>query len=302
MAHSLPIGLVVSLQPSPQEKLRAVRNLGIATVQVAYTPDFDSPGGIASIRQALRENNLEITSLVASFPGESYRDIPTVRETVGLVPEATRAERVQRLFAASRFAAQLGVPRITTHLGFIPEDAADPRYPSLVETVRGVCDEFGSRGQNFALETGQETAATLHRFIKDVEEDRRANLRVNFDPANMILYGNDDPIAATRLLAPWIDGVHCKDGCWPTEKDQLGKEMPLGEGDVDVPRWLETLLEVGYRGPLTIEREIHGPQQRLDIATAVALISDCLSRLNATTEKTALDRQWPSFEVLWDVK
>ncbi|MBW3635933.1 MAG: sugar phosphate isomerase/epimerase [Armatimonadetes bacterium] len=274
MANSLPLGLVCSLQPSPSQKLRAVQEIGIPTVQISYDPQWDSPEGVAAIGQALRDTGIEITGLAVSYIGDNYKDVPTVRETVGLVPEATRGERVERLKAASRFAAQLNVPRLTTHIGYIPEDASDARYPALVETVREVCDELATRGQFFALETGQETAPTLRRFIGDVN---RANLRVNFDPANMILYGNGEPIPALDLLAPWVDGVHCKDGRAPTEPDKLGREMPLGQGDVDVPRWIEKLLGVGYRGPLTIEREISGDEQKQDILRAKTLLEGCLS-------------------------
>ena len=108
-----------------------------------------------------------------------------------------------------------------------------------VEAVRGICVELAKNGQVFALETGQETAAGLKHFIEDVAVD---NLHVNFDPANMILYGNDKPIPALDVLAPWIDGVHFKDGTWPTVAGQLGTETPLGEGDVDIPASTAKLL------------------------------------------------------------
>lgn len=254
--------------------MRAVRDLGIPTVQISYATEWDSPEGIASIRQALQETGIEITSLVVSYIGDNYQDVPTVRETVGLVPEATRAERVKRLVAASLFAAELKVPRINTHIGYIPEDATDARYPALVETVRGVCDDLATRGQFFALETGQETAPTLRRFIGDVN---RPNLRVNFDPANMIMYGNGEPIPALDLLSPWVDGVHCKDGKGPAQPGELGHEMPLGRGEVDVPRWIEKLLAVGYCGPLTIEREIGGDEQKKDVLRAKTLLEGYLS-------------------------
>ena len=115
----------------------------------------------------------------------------------------------------------------------------------------------------------------MRRFIDDVDRD---NLRVNFDPANMILYGNDQPIPALDLLGRWVDGVHCKDGRWPTEPNQLGHETPLGEGDVDIPRWIEKLISIGFRGPLTIEREISGEEQRRDILKAKALLEGLIAK------------------------
>jgi sugar phosphate isomerase/epimerase len=142
-----------------------------------------------------------------------------------------------------------------------------------------VCDDLQRRGQTFALETGQESAHGLRCFLADAGSE---NLRVNFDPANMILYGNDDPIAALEVLMPWIDGVQCKDGRWPTAAQkaagQLGDEVPLGEGDVNIPLFVEKLLAAGFRGPLTIEREISGEEQRRDILKAAELLSECIAR------------------------
>lgn len=163
--------------------------------------------------------------------------------------------------------------RVAAHIGFVPEDQADPLYAPMVAVTREICDALKARGQVFALETGQETAQGLKHFIEDVKVD---NLRVNFDPANMILYGNDQPIPALDVLMPWIDGVHCKDGRWPTAEGQLGEETPLRDGDVNLREWLKRLLDLGYRGPLTIEREISGKQQKADILRAVALLEGLL--------------------------
>lgn len=269
MIEPLALGVMTHFQDSPAASLAAVRDLDIPTVQLLYPSECDTPTGIAALESARRESGIEITTVFCFFEGESYASIPIVRETVGLVPEATRAQRVAHIETISRFAQKIGVARVAAHIGFIPEDAGDARYPALVATIQTVCDDVARRGQRFALETGQETAATLRRFVGDV---KRPNLRVNFDPANMILYGNDEPIPALDLLAPWVDGVHCKDGKWPTEAGQLGREMPLGEGDVNVSRWIEKLLEIGYRGPLTIEREISGEEQKQDILRAKTLL------------------------------
>jgi sugar phosphate isomerase/epimerase len=275
MAQDLALGIITGMHPTPAAALQVVSDLQLPTVQIGYQRDLDNEAGIASIKAALAATGIEITAIFCSFAGESYADIPTVARTVGLVPEASRAERIAVTDDISKFAAALGVDRVAAHIGCIPEDASDPQYPVLVKVVRDICAKLAARGQVFALETGQETAAGLRQFITDLKVD---NIRVNFDPANMILYGNDDPIAAVPVLAEWIDGVHCKDGCWPTEKGQLGQEKPFGEGDVDAPRWIETLLATGFRGPLTIEREISGEEQRRDIARARDLILDLLAR------------------------
>lgn len=274
MAKQWALGVITGMKAGPLHSLQAVRELEIPTVQLQYRQHLDTPEALQAIRDAACETGIEITTIFCGFAGESYADIPTVRATVGLVPQKARTERVERIGEISLFAANLNVARVAAHIGCIP-DCGEPDYLALVQTVRGACDALAARGQVFALETGQETALALQNFLSDVA---RPNLRVNFDPANMILYGNDDPISATTLLAPWIDGVHCKDGLWPTAANQLGIEMPFGEGAVGAVKWLETLLESGYVGPLTIEREIGGEAQKRDILAAKKLIEAVLQR------------------------
>jgi sugar phosphate isomerase/epimerase len=195
-----------------------------------------------------------------------------VQRTVGFIPPATRAEREARTLAVSDMAAQLGVPGIATHVGFVPEDTRDEHYIVVREMVRRVCDHAAKHGQTFALETGQESADTLLDFFLDVN---RENLRINFDPANMILYGTGDPIAALGVLQQHVVTVHCKDGDWPPKNvaGALGTERPLGQGAVGMKRFIAKLREIRYKGPLCIEREVHDKAERArDIRAAVALL------------------------------
>ena len=273
----LAVGVITGLHEGALAGLQAVRDADIFTVHLQYPAQFDSAEGVEQIRDAVRATGVAITTVFCGFEGESYADIPTVINTVGLVPEEPREARVEKIEQISRFARELGVGRVGAHIGYIPHDRADPRYDALVETVRGICDALGQREQNFALETGQETAQALKTFIEEVA---RPNLSVNFDPANMILYGTEPPIPATKLLMPWIDGVHCKDGTWPTAEGQLGEETPFGQGDVAASQWLQTLVDAGYRGPLTIEREISGPEQMQDIMAAKTLIESTVQGIS----------------------
>lgn len=275
MAEPLALGLITSLHPTPREALRQIRELDIPTVQLQYRADLDDEAGLEEIRAALAETGIEITAIFSGFAGESYDSIPLVRETVGLVPQSTRAERVALTRRISECAQKLGVARIAAHIGFVPEDASDSQHAELVETVRGICADLKTRGQGYSLETGQETAGALKKFIAEVGAD---NLYVNFDPANMLLYGNDNPIEATKLLASHIDSVHCKDATRSPSTDVWGEEKPFGDGEVDVPKWISTLLETGFRGVLTIEREISGDEQKKDIARARDLIRGELAK------------------------
>ncbi|HAD60049.1 MAG TPA: Fe-S cluster assembly protein HesB, partial [Planctomycetaceae bacterium] len=124
--------------------------------------------------------------------------------------------------------------------------------------------------------TGQETADHLLHFIADVERD---NLYINFDPANMILYGTGEPIEALRKVGKHVRSIHCKDATWAAEDrrgQDWGAEVALGDGDVGMEDYLRTLHELGYDGPLTIEREIpEDPvQQKADIGKAVSLLEE----------------------------
>jgi L-ribulose-5-phosphate 3-epimerase len=172
----------------------------------------------------------------------------------------------------SRFAHELGVPSIATHIGCVPADRNAADYRDVVEMVRRICDHAAQFQQTFALETGQESAAELLEFIREVD---RPNLGINFDPANMILYGTGEPVEALELVQAKVLSVHCKDGKWPTGAGLLGAETPLGQGDVNWEEFLAQLEKGGYKGPLAIEREEPDALQRLnDIRAGLALLKE----------------------------
>jgi sugar phosphate isomerase/epimerase len=266
----MAVGAFMGLGGNPKESLKRVADLGMTNIQTSTPPDdlFEEPKRSAFI-QAAHESSVKITVMFATFPGEDYSDIASVRRTVGYLNPVTREERVQKTLQISDLARDLGVDKVAAHVGFVPEETNDPEYAAMVEVVRRLCDHCKGNGQYFCMETGQETAEVLLRFIHDINRD---NLRVNFDPANMILYGSGEPIAALKLVAKYVASVHCKDGKWPTEAGKLGHEYPLGQGDVGIDRFVATLKEIGYDGPLTIEREISGDQQIKDILEAKKLL------------------------------
>jgi sugar phosphate isomerase/epimerase len=167
------------------------------------------------------------------------------------------------------------------HVGFVPHDRSDPLYNQVIAVTREVCDHCKKYGQALHLETGQEPADALLQFIGDVQRD---NLFINFDPANMILYGSGEPIAALKKVGKYVRSVHCKDGKWAKNPGkEWGAEVPLGQGDVGMENYLRALDEVGYTGPLTIEREIpQEPQrQKAEIGHAVRLLTDLKKKLGA---------------------
>ena len=266
----LEIGLMFWAAPDPLQALRGVKALGLRCGQLGVPGDL--PLDPSAWKAALEAEQFTLVTVFAAYTGESYADIPTVQRTVGFIPPSTRAEREARTIELSDFAAALGVPSIACHIGFVPEDTADPDYIAVRAMVRRVADHAAKHGQSFALETGQEPAHVLLSFFKDVN---RPNLRINFDPANLILYGSDEPIEALGLLGRHVVTVHCKDGNWPPKESPgaLGTEMPLGQGAVGMDRFIAKLKQIGYRGPLCIEREIEDQAQKLlDIKMAIGLL------------------------------
>ena len=260
----------LGVQASPGEIARMVTGLGVGCGQLGI--HGDAALGTEAARDwktALDAEGLEVATVFAAYGGESYADIPTVQETVGFVPRATREEREARTYECSDLAREIGVPGLATHIGFVPEDSSDSDYIAVREMVRRVCDHCLANGQTFALETGQEPAATLKEFIADVD---RANLGINFDPANMILYGSGEPLEALEIVRDNVLTVHCKDAKWPAVPGEWGTETPLGKGDVGMDRFVGKLKEIGYSGPLTIEREIVGEAQQADIREGIALL------------------------------
>jgi sugar phosphate isomerase/epimerase len=224
---------------------------------------------------AARESGLTIHTMFAGFDGQSYADLASIRRTVGLVLPEFRQHRLRVTLLYSDLARELGVTCLAAHVGFVPHDAAHPDYGPLVEAVRTIADHCSARGQTFHLETGQEPAAVLVRFLRDVD---RTNVGVNFDPANLLLYGTDEPLAALDRLAPYVWGVHCKDALPPARPDELGTEVPIGQGAVDFPALVRRLHAIGYRGPLVIERE-HGPHVAVDVAAARSHLQSLVTSL-----------------------
>lgn len=275
-----PIGVFASIDAGLGVPLEVAQELGVTTVHLhTPQPESRSTGRIAEFQARLAEYCLTVTCVFAGFEGESYADIPTVQRSVGLVPAETRADRAQELEEIAAFARRLGVDAVGVHLGFVPHDRDDPNYVEVLEITRRVCDHCASLGQSLHLETGQEPADVLLAFLKDAD---RPNLFVNFDPANMILYGCGEPIAALGKLGSYVRSVHCKDAKWSDRPGETwGCEVPLGEGDVGMESFLQTLARIGYPGPLTIEREIPNQpdRQKAEIGRAVELLVQLKQKL-----------------------
>jgi len=275
-----PIGVFASVDAGLGVSWDVIQQVGVPTIQL-HTPHRQSRTDekASQLRDQLQKINVELTAVFGGFDGESYADIPTVGRTIGLVPPATRQERLQEMFEISDFTKKMGCDTVALHIGVVPHEHDHPDRPGIIEVTRQLCKHCQDNGQFLHLETGQETAEDLIAFIEDVGYD---NLKINFDPANMILYGMGEPLEALRKLAKYVRSVHCKDGKWSDQPGiTWGQEVPLGEGDVNIKAYLQTLKDIGYTGPLTIEREIpQDPERQLrEIGTAVRLLESCLGEI-----------------------
>ncbi|MDZ4781745.1 MAG: sugar phosphate isomerase/epimerase family protein [Planctomycetia bacterium] len=282
MPDRWPIGVFASLDAGLGVKLEVARELGVPTIQLhAPHQQTRTKANADAFLAKLKDYGIRLTAVFGGFEGESYADIPTVDRTVGLVPLETRAARLAEMKEISDFAKLLGCPVIALHLGFVPHDAGAGLYQEIIAITRELCDYAKNNGQALHLETGQESAAALLQFIGDVQRD---NLYINFDPANMILYGSGEPIEALRMVGKYVRSIHCKDGTWAANPGkEWGREVPLGEGDVGMENYLRTLKEIGYDGPLTIEREIpqEPERQKAEIGHAVRLLTELRAKVLA---------------------
>jgi len=281
-AEKWPIGVFASLDAGLGVKLEVARDLGVPTIQLhAPHQGTRTQASADAFLKRIADYGIELTCVFGGFEGESYADIPTVARTVGLVPPETRAARTAELKEIADFAKLLGCGVVGLHIGFVPHDRTLPLYKEVVAVARDVCDHLARNKQSLHLETGQETADDLLAFIEDVQ---RTNLFINFDPANMILYGTGEPIAALRKVGRFVRSIHCKDGKWAKNPGkEWGQEVPLGQGYVGMENYLRTLRDIGYDGPLTIEREIpqEPERQKAEIGHAINLLTDLKKKVLA---------------------
>lgn len=270
-----PLGVFASIDAGLGVHLEVVKELGIPTIHLhAPSQESRTPEKAAEFTAKLKTMGITISAVFGGFEGESYADIPTTAKTVGLVPPETRVARTAEMKEIADFARLLGVDVVALHVGFVPHDPSDQLYKDAVAVTQEICDHCKGNNQRLHLETGQETPEGLLQFHGDVGRD---NLFINFDPANMILYGAGEPIEALKKVGKFVRSIHCKDAKWADKPgEEWGSEVPLGEGDVGFENFIATLKEIGYDGPLTIEREIpqEPARQKEEIGRGVKLLTE----------------------------
>src|SRR5436305_1749252 len=249
--------------------------LGVDVVQIACgDPHHAAWDEGDKMPEAARAAGFRMTGAMLGFPGEDYTTPQTIQKSGGFGNPADRKERLEHFQWALDRTKALGLGDLMLHAGFLPEPGDPDRKPFL-DTLAKVSDLAKAKGITVAFETGQETAALLRRTLDDL---KCPNLKVNFDPANMLLYDKGDPIRAVEILAPDIRSVHVKDAIRTKVPGTWGEEVPLGQGQAEIRRVIKTLQTVAYRRPLCRERAVGKQEERMaDVAHGIRYLRDCLA-------------------------
>lgn len=275
------IGMIYSLDKLLLHGPDVLFDLDLDCVQlVTSNPKLYTKENAARVLDMLG-NRLRISSFWAGWSGPQVWDFQSGPQTLGIVPTAYRAQRLEELVSGADFAKLLGVTEMATHVGFIPENPSTDAYHDLRVAVQYIADYCKTQGIHFNFESGQETPVTLMRLITDLNNDY---VGINMDPANLIMYGKANPVDAARIFGKRIRGMHIKDADYTSDFYHLGPEKVVGTGSVNFPKLLQVVLEIGYEGDFYIEREITGEQQLIDIRNTIDFLRQILHNMIPKSE------------------
>ena len=264
----MKIGTMVnfSIPEEAKKSFEMLRSSGFDSCQLcSWSPKNWTDENAQALKDLIREYNITVSAFWCGWDGPKKWNFYEGQKTLGLVPPEYRAMRVQNLCDGADFALKLGLENVITHMGFIPENPLDPNFEPLCDAVRTVAQHLKKQNQWLLFETGQETPVTLLRCFEEAGCD---NLGVNLDTANLILYGKANPVDALDVIGRYVRDVHAKDGLYPVNGHELGKETAIGEGKVDFRAFFQKLKALNYNGFVTIEREIEDDQQVKGITDA----------------------------------
>jgi len=272
------LGVLIGLRPTTDigAEFKKAQQLGCECCQITvWDTALYTEETAEKLLAASREYGIEISTLWTGWSGPKEWNFTGGPSTLGIVPAAYRMKRTEEILKGADFAVKLGVKRIATHAGFLPENFNDPQYTDVLAVLRYIAKECQARGLCFLFETGQETPVTLLRFIEAIGT---GNVGVNMDTANLILYGKANSADAITVFGKYVMDTHIKDGFYPTDGSALGKEVKVGDGMANLPEVIRRLQAVNYRGNYIIEREISGDQQTKDIAETLELLRKLLGK------------------------
>jgi sugar phosphate isomerase/epimerase len=254
-----------SLAPtSPRDLADQVRACGLSAVQLALDPIRRGEWSESETREELSHAGIVIVSGMMAPAGEDYTTLDTIRETGGLRPDATWPANLRAAKENAAIAQHLGLSLVTLHAGCITDGDGEPSHTALLARLREVCACFAERGVRIAFETGQESAQAMIEIVEDLHDLR---VGINFDPGNVILYGQGDPIEAMSALAPWILQTHMKDAKASSVPGEWGEEVEAGTGEVNWSEFFRLLRTTLPAIDVVIEREA-GERRVRDVRAA----------------------------------
>lgn len=229
---------------------KKIHDLGFNNAEI-YTSryDLDLAG---PLKAAMDNYDIKVHALFTLGPGKTVWNFYEGQTSIGLVAKEYRQKRVDAMLQLSDLAKACNIPMVETHVGYIPENPNDPVYAETIIALKKVVGYCQKNKQIFLYHAGQESPTTLLRAIKDVGFD---NQGIGMDTANLIMYDRGHPTNALKVYGNYIKLVNFKDGLYPTDPVNLGKEVPIGRGEVNFPVFIKALKESGYTGPVIIERE-----------------------------------------------
>lgn len=267
-----PVGVCSwSLKVTSVPELAAlVRELGVSLVQIACGDPHHAEWAEGDRMPAVaRAADFEVGGAMIGFPGEDYATPESIHRTGGFGDPATRPERLELLKWALTRTRELGTAELMFHAGAIPPPG-DPARRGFLDALATAARLAEDAGVYLAFETGQDRAGLVLGLLGDLAS---RHVGVNFDPANMLLYDNDDPHEALELLAPHIRSAHLKDANRPSAPGEWGAEVPLGRGQTRSGAFVRALVRAGYMGPLYVEREVGDQPARVaDIGVGLAYL------------------------------
>lgn len=274
----MKLGTLVRIKDiaNTEAQFKELHDLGFEACQLVYKADAFCKEDAEIIKNAAQKYNVDISAQFCGYHDkESVWNIYYGYLVSGINIEAYKAERIQYIKQQIDFASWLGTQDVIIHAGFVPNNPFSSEYISMCQAVTSLAKYCKERNMNLLFETGCEAPIVLVRLIEDVGMD---NLYINFDPANIFMYGLGNASDALRVFGKYVRNCHGKDGNLPTDPKKIGAETPLGEGMVNYPEIIKMFKELHYDRYIIIEREIKGDQQKKDILKAKKYLEELLAQ------------------------
>lgn len=247
---------------SAKELVERIQQVGVKYVQLALSPVINTPEAWKDLEVLFRNAGISVISGMAETIGEDYSTLESIRLTGGIVPDVHWEGNWKHFQKIADLAVSMNIKLITFHAGFIPHEPEKTEYNKLRDRIIKIAELFQEKGLILGLETGQERAEHLKCFLESLPVP---NVRVNYDPANILLYNNGDPIEVIDTLAKHIEQCHLKDAIRTKVPGTWGTEVAVGTGEVNWPQFFENLKKIGFEGDFSLEREA-GNQRIADLS------------------------------------